>query len=172
MVLNIESYISSRSDGLAIASLDPAANAQIINDAIVAGINTIAFDTNSPTSNRPLYIGHNQDEQDGFDLGEVLAEKIGGKGKVAILSGTLTASNHVGGVNGFKKSMARHPDITIAFDRPDNDDMQKAVELTENALQANPRARALYLEHFFSYTTIGACQYSLSLDTTFHLAIA
>ncbi|MDR2391131.1 MAG: substrate-binding domain-containing protein [Planctomycetota bacterium] len=137
-IRKIESYISSRPDGLAIASLDPAANAQIINDAIAAGINTIAFDTDSPTSARPLYIGHNQDEQDGFDLGEVLAEKIGGKGKVAILSGSLTAPNHVGRVNGFKKSMARHPDIRIVFDRPDNDDLQKAVELTENALQANP----------------------------------
>jgi ribose transport system substrate-binding protein len=34
--------------------------------------------------------------------------------------------------------MAGYPDIRIVFDRPDNDDMQKAVELTENALQANP----------------------------------
>ena len=143
-IKKIESYISSRPDGLAIASLDPAANAQIINDAIAAGINTIAFDTDSPTSNRPLYIGHNQDEQDGFDLGEVLAEKISGKGKVAILSGTLTAPNHVGRVNGFKKSMARHPDIKIVFDRPDNDDMQKAVELTENALQANPDLAGIF----------------------------
>ena len=143
-IKKIESYISSRPDGLAIASLDPAANAQIINDAIAAGINTIAFDTDSPASNRPLYIGHNQDEQDGFELGEMLAEKIGGKGKVAILSGTLTAPNHVGRVNGFKKSMAQYPDIKIVFDRPDNDDMQKAVELAENALQANPDLAGIF----------------------------
>ena len=143
-IKKIESHISSRPDGLAIASLDPAANAQIINDALDAGIFTIAFDTDSPASRRPLYIGHNQDEQDGFDLGEVLAEKIGKKGKVAILSGSLTAPNHVGRVNGFKKSMAQYPDIQIVFDRPDNDDMQRAVELTENALQVNPDLAGIF----------------------------
>ena len=37
-----------------------------------------------------------------------------------------------------KKAMEEHPDIQVAFDRPDNDDLQKAVDLTENALQANP----------------------------------
>jgi ribose transport system substrate-binding protein len=137
-VKKIESHISSRPDGLAIASIDPAANAQIIDDAIAAGINTIAFDTDSPSSKRPLYVGHNQDEQDGFDLGVVLAEEIGKKGKVAILSGTLTAPNHVGRVAGFKKCMEQYPDIKVVFERPDNDDMQRAVDLTENALQANP----------------------------------
>lgn len=100
-IKKIESHISARPDGLAIACLDPAANAQIVNDAIAAGINN----TDSPTSKRPLYVGHNQDEQDGFDLGEVLAERIGKKGKVGILSGSLTAPNHVGRVAGFKKAM-------------------------------------------------------------------
>ena len=133
----IEANISMRPDGLAISSLDPATNKQLINDAINAGLNVITFDTDAPDSKRVLYVGHNKDYNDGFALGEYLAKKIGHKGKVGILSGSLSAPNHVGRVKGFKAAIAQYSNIKIVFERPDNDDLQKAVELTENALQAN-----------------------------------
>jgi ribose transport system substrate-binding protein len=133
----IEANIGARPDGLAIAALDPATNTQLINDAIKARLNVITFDTDAPNSNRPLYVGHSKDFQDGYDLGEYLAKLINYKGKVGILSGSLTAPNHVGRVKGFKEAIAKYSGISIVFERPDNDDLQKAVELTENALQAN-----------------------------------
>ncbi len=133
----IEANISSAPDGLAISSLDPATDTQLVNDAIDAGLNVITFDTDAPDSNRKCYVGHDGDYDDGYDLGQFLAEKIGKKGKVGILAGSLSATNHVNRVKGFKAAMKEFPDIEIVFERPDNDDLQKAVELTENALQAN-----------------------------------
>lgn len=133
----IEANISAAPDGLAISSLDPATDAQLVNDAINAGLNVITFDTDAPASNRICYVGHDGDFQDGYDLGMFLAEKIGEKGKVGILAGSLSAANHVNRVKGFKEAMKKFPGIEVVFERPDNDDMQKAVELTENALQAN-----------------------------------
>lgn len=140
----IEANIAAQPDGLAISCLDPATNTQLINDAVNAGLNVMTFDTDAPESLRTLYVGHNKDFQDGHDLGEFLAEKIGKKGKIGILSGTLTAPNHVGRVNGFKEAMAQYPDIKIVFERPDNDDLQKAVDLTESALQAHPDLVGLF----------------------------
>ncbi len=134
----IEANISARPDGLAIACLDPATNTQLINDAINAGLNVMTFDTDAPESLRPLYVGHAGNFQDGYDLGEYLAKIIDYKGKVGILNGTLTAPNHVERVQGFKEAMKQYPDIEIVFEQPDNDDLQKAVDLTENALQAHP----------------------------------
>lgn len=134
----IETNIAARPDGLAISCLDPATNTQLINDAVNAGLNVITFDTDAPESIRKTYVGHNKDFQDGYDLGVYLAEKIGKKGKVGVLSGTLTAPNHVGRVTGFKEAIAQFPNIEIVFERPDNDDLQKAVDLTESALQAHP----------------------------------
>lgn len=134
----IEANIAAQPDGLAISCLDPATNTQLINDAVNAGLNVITFDTDAPESLRKLYVGHNKDFQDGYDLGVYLAGKIDEKGKVGILSGTLSAPNHVGRVNGFKEAIAQYPDIEIVFERPDNDDLQKAVDLTESALQAHP----------------------------------
>lgn len=133
----IESNVSRHPDGIAIAALDPASEAQLINDAIEAGVNVITFDTDAPDSNRPLYVGHNKDFNDGYGLGKYLAEVIGKKGEIGILSGSLSAPNHVGRVKGFKAAIAEYPNIKIVFERADNDDLQKAVELTENALQAN-----------------------------------
>jgi ribose transport system substrate-binding protein len=140
----IEANIAARPDGLAISCLDPATNTQLINDALNAGLNVITFDTDAPDSLRKLYVGHNKDAQDGYDLGMYLAEKIGEKGKVGILSGTLTAPNHVGRVKGFKEAIAQFPDIEIVFERPDNDDLQKAVDLTESALQAHPDLAGIF----------------------------
>jgi len=137
-IRKIEANISRRPDGLAVACLDPATDTQAINDGIAAGVNVSTFDTDCPDSDRIMYVGHNGDEQDGYDLGKLLAERIDGKGKVGILSGSLSAPNHRNRVIGFKKAMDEYPDIEVVFDRPDNDDLQKAVELTENALQANP----------------------------------
>jgi ribose transport system substrate-binding protein len=138
----IEAAIGRRPDGLCVAALDPATNMQILDEAVKAGINVMTFDTFCDA--RYPYVGHHQDEQDGYDLGKLLAEKIGGKGKVGILSGTLTAPNHVARVKGFKRAMQEYPNIKVAFEQPDNDNLEAAVSLTENALQANPDLAGIF----------------------------
>lgn len=143
-VKKIEANISSRPDGIAIACLDPATDTQVINDGIAAGLNVVTFDTDAPQSKRLMYVGHNGDFDDGFKSGEVLAKKVGGKGKVGILIGSLAAPNHVNRVKGFKEAVAKYPDITIAFEAADNDDIQKAMDMTESALQAHPDLKGIY----------------------------
>jgi ribose transport system substrate-binding protein len=138
----IEAAIGRRPDGLCVASLDPSTNAQILDEAANAKLNVMTFDTFC--AERFRYVGHNKDEQDGYDLGKVLAEKLSGKGKVGILSGSLTAPNHVARVKGFKRAMEEYPKIQIVFEKPDNDNLEAAVSLTENALQANPDLAGIF----------------------------
>ena len=132
----IETNISKNPDGLAVACLDPATNNQILDEAVGAGINVITF--NSFCADRFPFVGQKDSYQDGYDLAEYLAKQIGDKGNVGILSGSLTARDHIRRIEGFKAAMAKHPDIKIVFEQPDNDDLDKAVSLTENALQAHP----------------------------------
>lgn len=143
-VKKIEANISSRPDGIAIACLDPATDTQVINDGIAAGLNVITFDTDAPKSKRLMYVGHNGDYEDGFKSGEILAQKIGMKGKVGIMVGSLAAPNHVNRVKGFKDAIAKYKDITIAFEAADNDDIQKAMDMTESGLQAHPDLKGIY----------------------------
>ncbi|MBJ3777617.1 substrate-binding domain-containing protein [Acuticoccus sp. 2012] len=132
----IETNIGRHPDGLAVSCLDPSTNVQLLQEAVDAGINVITFDTYC--SDDFHFVGHKNDAQDGADLAAFLAEKIGDKGKVGILAGSLTAANHAARVQGFKDEMAKHPNIDIVFEQPDDDSLEKAVSLTENALQANP----------------------------------
>lgn len=132
----IEANIGRHPDGLAVACLDQATNVELLKESVKAGINTITF--NSFCDDAFPFIGPKSSEQDGFDLGDFLAKRLNGKGKIAILSGSLTASDHVQRITGFKKALAAHPDMKIVFEQPDNDILENAVSLTENALSANP----------------------------------
>ena len=138
----IETNIGRKPDGLAVSCLDPATNVQLLGEALKAGVNVMTFDTFC--SEDFDFVGHKGDYQDGADLAEFLAEKIGDEGKVGILAGSLTATNHAARVKGFKETIAKHPKIEIVFEQPDDDSLEKAVSLTENALQANPDIKGIF----------------------------
>ncbi|MEN8748544.1 substrate-binding domain-containing protein, partial [Marivita sp.] len=132
----IEANIGRHPDGLAVACLDRATNVQLMNEAVEAGINIVNF--NSFCDDAFPFIGPKSSVQDGYDLGERLAEILDGQGKVAILSGSLTASDHVERITGFKDALSNYPNMEIVFEQPDDDILEKAVELTENVLSAYP----------------------------------
>jgi ribose transport system substrate-binding protein len=138
----IEANIGRQPDGMAVACLDRATNVQMMNEAIEAGVNVINF--NSFCDDAFPFIGPKSSVQDGYDLGEYLAEELGGKGKVAILSGSLTASDHVERITGFKDALSKHPEMEIVFEQPDDDILEKAVSLTENLLQAHPDINGIF----------------------------
>ena len=138
----IEANIGRHPDGLAVACLDQATNVQLLKEAVKAGINTVTF--NSFCDDAFPFIGPKSSEQDGFDLGEYLAKKLDGKGNIAILSGSLTASDHVQRITGFKKALEKYPDVKVVFEQPDDDVLENAVSLTENALSANPDLAGIF----------------------------
>lgn len=121
--------------GLALAPVDAEAAVTYINKAIQQGIITITFDTDSPGSNRPIYIGTNN-------------YKAGGTLKVGIISATLAAQNARDRVQGFmdaiKKCAQVDPDIkgniNIQFIGPyeDKGDVPVAVNYALSILQAHP----------------------------------
>ena len=139
----LETDIGRKPDGIAFSCLDPATNSQLLGEALERKINLVTFDTSCGGSYP--FIGHRADEQDGRDMADFLAKQIGDAGKVGILSGSLTAPNHVARVKGFKDQLAtKHPKVTVVFERPDNDNLETAVSLTENALQANRDLKGIY----------------------------
>ena len=132
----IEAAISRQPDGLCVAALDPAKNLQMLTGAVRAKLNVLTFGTFAG-SEFP-FVGRHDDADDGYDLAKYLADKLGGKGNVAVLSGSLTAPEHAGRVQGFKKALSEYRDIKIVFEQPDNDDLGTAVSITENALKEHP----------------------------------
>lgn len=138
----IEADIGRHPDGLAVSCLDPVTNTSVLKEALNAKLNLITFDTYC--DKQFPFVGDVDATIVGYQIGEALAEKLGGKGKIAILAGSLTAPNHVGRIEGFKRALSQFPDMKVVFEQPDNDDLETAVSLTENALQANPDLAAVF----------------------------
>lgn len=132
----IEANIGRQPDGLAVACLDQATNVQMLNEAVEAGVNVVTF--NSFCDDAFPFIGPKSSVEDGYDLGVYLSEQLGGEGKIAILSGSLTATDHVQRIEGFKDALSKYPGMEIVFEQPDDDILEKAVDLTESVLSAHP----------------------------------
>jgi ribose transport system substrate-binding protein len=152
----IETAISKQPDAIAVAALDPATTTPVINQAIDNGTKIITFEADAAESNRALYIGNNHNDKDGEVLAEYLAEQMDYKGEVAILLGSLGAPSHKERVEGFKRVIAKYPDMKIVAEQADNDDIVKAASLTESILQANPNVKGIFANN--AANPIGAAQ--------------
>jgi ABC-type sugar transport system substrate-binding protein len=138
-----ESVLARRPAAIAVSPNDPQTVMESIAKATAAGIPVIAWDADAPGSERLLYIGTNNVEA-GKTAGETLAQLIGGKGKVAILHGALTALNAIERVQGFEEALAAYPDIEIVAVEPTEDDPSLALSKAEALLQAYPDLAAFY----------------------------
>jgi ribose transport system substrate-binding protein len=82
----------------------------------------------------------------GKKIAEYAAEKIGGKGEVAIIEGTPGSSSTTDRTAGFKQGISKFPNIKLVYDRPGNYKRDTALTLTEDLLQAHPNVASIYYE--------------------------
>lgn len=146
----IENLLLQGAKGIAISPNDPTAVIRVINNAVEKGVPVVTFDSDSPDSKRLAYIG-TDNKGAGRVAGETLAKFMGGKGKVAVLTGGLGALNLNQRIDGFKEALKDYPDMEILTIEPDDDDSEKATKVAENLLLANAD-----LAGFFGVSAPGA----------------
>jgi ribose transport system substrate-binding protein len=134
----IESAIGKNPDAIFVSCLDVAADTPLIEEAAKNSIPVIGFDTPCPGAPLTAFVGHEDYIADGASLAEVLAAELNYEGEIAILMGSPGAENHKQRVEGFKKAMEAYPNIKIVAEEYDNDDLERAVNLTASMLQAHP----------------------------------
>jgi ribose transport system substrate-binding protein len=139
----IEDLIARHVSGIAISVNEPKSVEGVIKDAMAAGIKVVTFDSDSANSGRSMYIG-TINKQAGVTMGKAMAEKLGGKGKVAIITGQLGASNLNERIDGVKEALAAYPDIKIVATEGTEDDLAKAVSVTEAILRGNPDLAGIF----------------------------
>lgn len=140
----LEAAIAKNPDVLFVSCLDVAANKPLIEEAVGRGIPVIGFDTPCPGTPLTTFVGHETYIQDGADLAEVLAKALDYKGEIGILLGSPGAENHKQRVEGFKETIAKYPDIKIVAEEYDNDDVERAVNLTASMIQAHPNLQGIF----------------------------
>lgn len=139
----LESLIQRHVDGMAISAVDGQAVVPVIKRAMAAGIAVVTFDADAaPGSGRLAFIGTNN-YRGGVALGKAFAKALPGGGPYAIITGGLGAENlndRIRGVHdGLKEAGAAGRFTEVSGSPfPCNDDINRAVQLIEQAITAHP----------------------------------
>jgi ribose transport system substrate-binding protein len=133
----MEDVIAMGVDAIGVSANDPTALKDVINKAVAAGIPVMTWDSDSPDSNRFTYLGVSNYDG-GRVAGKILAKVLGGKGKVAILTGVPGAFNLEERIRGFKDEMKNYKGIKIVSTVACDDEIMKGVTVVEETMQAVP----------------------------------
>ncbi len=87
---------------------------------------------------RLAYVGNTHNYQDGVDLTEALCKKLGYKGKIAILVGSIGAPCHEDRARGARDTIAKYGDMEIVATEYDMDSVDLAYDLTLRILKEHP----------------------------------
>lgn len=131
----IDDLVVQGVDGICISCNDAAALLPAINRAVSEGVAVITWDSDSPDSNRLTNVAIDQ-EAAGKMAGQEMVKRIQ-SGKVAILTGTPGALNLEQRRDGFLAGIA-DSDLEVIATDPNYDDVQRAVEIVEQRLNAVP----------------------------------
>jgi ribose transport system substrate-binding protein len=138
----IDDLIMQGVAGIGLSCNDAAALLPAINRAVDAGSAVVTWDADSAQSKRLTNVGIDQ-EAAGHKAGELLLERRS-SGKVAILTGTPGALNLEKRRNGFLRAIASNPRLQVIATDPCNDDVQRAVEIVEQRINATPDLAGYY----------------------------
>ena len=133
----VEDVIAKGVNAIGISCNDPTACEDPINKAVEAGIPVMAWDSDSPDSQRFTYLGVNNYEG-GKAAADLLVRFMGETGKVALLTGVPGAFNLEERIRGFQDVVAAYPGIEIVTTVYCNDDINLGVQVVEETMQANP----------------------------------
>ena len=110
----MDSLIKQGVDAISLSVLDSSSTNPYIEKAQEAGIHVYTSDSDAPDSTREFYVAQTSDEDLGRTLMDRLAEQIGEKGKIGIVSGESTATNLNSWISWIEKQQEeKYPDIEI-----------------------------------------------------------
>ncbi|MBI4757991.1 MAG: sugar ABC transporter substrate-binding protein, partial [Chloroflexi bacterium] len=141
-VSQIEDQITKKVDAIVVAPTDVAGLNPTFDKAKAAKIPVLFVDTDAPWPDKVTFIG--TDNRAGGKLaGEYIAKQLGGKGKVAVITGVMAQQTHIDRVGGAVDAM-KAAGLTIVAQQPANSLRDLAQTVMENILTANPDVAAVF----------------------------
>ena len=141
----LEQVLAKKPNGVIVSCADEATLIPAINKGIENGIPVIAFDSDSPESDRLAYVGTNNIDF-GAVAGKKIFETIGNSGEVAIMKvpGAVSMEERAQGCIDYLAENA--PDVKITI-LNDEGDVAKAEQVVSALLQSNPNVKAIFSTH-------------------------
>ncbi|MFE9450901.1 rhamnose ABC transporter substrate-binding protein [Streptomyces sp. NPDC006739] len=146
-------------NAMAVSAQDPGALCTALKQAMKNGIKVVTYDSDTDAGCRNAFVSQASAEDLGRTEVQLLAQQIGYKGEIAVLSAAQTATNQNTWI-GFMKEELKDPkykDVKLVKIAYGNDDAQQSFQQTQGLLQEHPDLKGI-----ISPTTVGikaAAQY-------------
>ncbi|MUT93606.1 rhamnose ABC transporter substrate-binding protein [Streptomyces sp. Z38] len=146
-------------DAMAVSAQDPGALCTALKQAMRNDIKVVTYDSDTKADCRDAFVSQASAEDLGRTEVQLLAEQIGYKGEIAILSAAQTATNQNTWIEFMKDELEdpRYKDMKLVKVAYGNDDAQQSFQQTQGLLQEYPDLKGI-----ISPTTVGikaAAQY-------------
>ncbi|NQT87228.1 substrate-binding domain-containing protein [bacterium] len=141
----LDTWIVRGMDAITVAPNDPHALAPTLRKAQKKGIKVLTWDADSDEDSRHFFVNQATYEAIGFALVDTMAAAIGGKGDVAIITGTLTAANQNKWMEQMRTRIAEKcPGMNIVAVKAPGEDQQQAYQVTKDLLKAQPGLKGIF----------------------------
>ncbi|GAA3802311.1 rhamnose ABC transporter substrate-binding protein [Sphaerisporangium flaviroseum] len=139
-------------DAILIAANDANAVCGPLKQARAKGIKIVAYDSDASKDCRDIFINQASSEEVGRSQVRLLADMIGHKGDIAILSATANATNQNTWIKFMKDELTKpeYKDMKLVKVAYGDDEDQKSFQQTQGLLQAYPNLKGI-----ISPTTVG-----------------
>jgi rhamnose transport system substrate-binding protein len=148
----INTLIQQGQDAIVIAANDPNAVAPALKEAMSKDIAVVTLDSDAAKDARQVFVNQASSEEIGRSQVKLIADQIGGSGKIAILSATPNATNQNTWIE-FMQDELKKPEYSKIELLPTvygDDDDQKSFQEAQALLQKNPDLKGI-----ISPTTVG-----------------
>ena len=136
--------LSRQPDAIGFAALDSQAATPLLQQAQDAGIPVIAFDS-GVDSDIPLTTATTDNVAAAALAADVMAELIGGEGKVAVVAHDQTSRTGIDRVDGFVNRIKEaYPNIEVVTVQYGGGDQLQSTEITKSILLANPDLKGIF----------------------------
>ncbi|MDR0498158.1 MAG: sugar ABC transporter substrate-binding protein [Holophagales bacterium] len=142
----LDSFIAQGVKAVIISPVDANALAPAVKAVAAAGIPIITCSADVSGNQGQVWVG-SENENGGFLEAQYVAEKLGGKGNIAVLRGPLGAFAEQGRFRGYQQALSKYPDIKIVFDQTGNWQREQAMSLVENWLSTGTKIDAILCQN-------------------------
>ncbi|MFI6511169.1 ABC transporter substrate-binding protein [Streptosporangium sp. NPDC050855] len=139
----LQDFVNRKVSGIAFAANDTKALAPIVEQAAAAKIPIVSADAGIDPQSIPLIATDN--ENAAGQAADFIGEKLGGKGKVALLPFLATSATSQAREKGFTDRLTeKYPDIEIVAKKYTDGDVNKSLTIMNDVLSAHPDLNAVF----------------------------
>jgi ribose transport system substrate-binding protein len=141
-ISQIEDQITKKVSAILVAPTDVVGLNPTFDKAKAAKIPILFVDTKGNWADALTFIGTNN-RNGGKLAGEFICQQLGGKGKVALITGVMSQQTHIDRIGGAEDAL-KACGLTVVAKQAADSDQAKGQTVMENVLTANPDVNAVF----------------------------